>query len=481
METLMMTGRAAMNSGSRCVGLFVALAASASLSRSAYAAPRPAPPPTTQYVFHDPPAKAPNATGLVVIIHGYVSHPDFACYRDLEAHMRAKLGPSWDVCTYDWREDSFRYPRNLLDDRNEATAELHGQHLARWIIHQTSATGGYRRVHLIGLSLGSRVANAACTVLSQAETYNVGRGGGRPAIHVTFQDAWAPHGWHLVYGQRATWAEHDVYFGDSPHTDHEMPLALNFDVTYDDMGYDGVHYKHSGPIYWYDHTVQTHIPGVNRGFGFDLSMGHFTSGWGGGGVGSSSVWAPGRTLTLGPDPANPSDHARDRIVSTRNVAPVAKTFAGTVDLAAQGAAGDRANATRSPGSLTLRTTSDRGFAYANVVVHFTHPANCLDFKFTFDSPAVDADGMLSVYIDDSLVTLQREAFAIGKNQAQWTGDLIMDPNDGAQALTGDHVLCFRLDPIFAASVSSLRLSGICTSLVAPVGGPATAPTAAESR
>jgi hypothetical protein len=440
-------------------------------------APPLAPPDADRFRFVDPPAKTAAAQNLFVIIHGWVSSPTSPCYTDLQVHLKDRLGPTWDVWNYDWSVDSHRYA-SLVDDRQEATAEMHGQHLAHWIAQQRQVSGGYRHVQLLGLSLGSRVANAASIILSRGGA-NTFTPDGIPTIHLTFQDAWTPHGWYLTYGQSATWAEHDIYYGDVAgnvplwprNTDRQMPHARNFNVTYDDVGYDGRHNKHSGPIYWYDHTVRTFHPGANRGFGFDLCKANWPRRWPGE---PASMWAPAMNVTLCADPDFPVDatdhlanHAHDRIVSVMASAGVARL--NELRLHPRKDAIESADAAVEDDRVVL--TTGAGPAWATFLIDFTSPVNALAFRFQFSSaelpathPAlgdsapltqpVAADGLLSVCIDGKLLTLRRELFH--PDSAQSTGDLMLDPADDAQMrpLTGPHILSFRLDPTFAPAMRS---------------------------
>jgi len=431
------------------------------------------------FTFTPPGTKTSAASNLVVIIHGY-GGAEFTNYIGLQLTLSNALGSAWDVLRYVWYPNSTEFSP-ITDDRAETMPEVHAQYLANWIRQQKNIGGGYQHVQLIGHSLGSRVANAVGIALSQSKTWNDGVSDRSPTIHTYFSDAWIMHGWNLTYGETASYADHGIFPGDNTNTDISILRARNYNIKYYATSYIPPGYvDHDRPLFWYRDTVLAYPPAApttNRGFGFDLSKAN-NAPWPGT---SPDLWATGTLVTVTNDPAHPTDHHYDRIAGVNNLLTPVKIPVQQVNPDTQkivnGSVNDFSNATFTATSVTLSASASKtpNFAYASFNVDFGSGGNCLEFSYYFTSTG---DGKLEVFVDNNsasykLVTALREGFAVGTPGApQWSGDLILDPNDAAMyansvPLTGVHRLSFRLDRTWSTADSTLVITNIGLSLILP--------------
>ncbi len=414
---------------------------------SAYAPPDPDTTPPEGHLARPTGSSAKNA---VVLVHGWndsgalFTTPDGAPLQtDMKVNIEQALAANgrmgdWDVFVYDWSSDA-ESPGLPLPPSAEvkANALSHGQNLANELKEQ-----GYDGdVHLIGHSLGSWVVHSATTALAQDSS----RDG---TIHDTFLDAYtpgplgvSPNGIDIsiakewYFGQDATWAEH--YYHDEggfdeffANTDDQFWNAHNVDVTaLIDQWDETTQQRHKWPVRWYDSTVGNNDP-ANEGYGFALSK-----------EGS-------------PDPDSwPPDLASFKQVSLappQLIDPVA-AYLGASDTGFKDVQeGYIEMITASPVWVTLFVTTDAD-------------SNYLEFDYDFTS---DADGVLSVFLEDELVGMFYERFSLDGEQG--SGKLLF----GELLEAGSYLLAFRVDPL-TDDASSIRLSDVSLGHMSAVPEPST--------
>lgn len=351
------------------------------------------------YTFND----RPTGTGkpnIVVMVHGWNSSATdwptsmgSAIVNQLTLAGRAN---QWDTWSYDWASDASSggvTPSEALL-RN---AQVHGQHLADWLIRQT-AGGGYQHVHLMSHSLGGRVIETAAVKLHQVGL----------TLHQTFLDAYTPKAWEAVYGENADYAEH--YYNDDVfiiETQDDFANAHNIDVT-DDGGPGGLTFGsgHSWPYQWYRNTVNN--GGVApQGYGYALSKEYVGDNWH-----PPTNRPPGYLVDL-PGGAPPGS-----VAAQRRITRARKSYNSIVN------AGDELTLNAGQTINLPINTSDVG------------STNYLDFRFDFAS---HAGGSLTVQVDGTTLTYEQEAFAL-LNRFEWSGKLMI----GSDLSAGNHTITFSL-------------------------------------
>lgn len=212
-----------------------------------------------------------NATGLVLIIHGWTPpslpllfgspYDGDAAMANLQIEIAnrfvddGKIG-QWDVQLLDWSKGSI-FNSQLTPTLAVMNAVKRGEKEANNIVVK-----GYSEVHLIGHSAGVWLADSIGKRL-------VAKG---IPVNVTFLDAFVPSkfwfelsgpitNWlHDVYtpdklGQGIPNAEHYVNMSDLSGTDEVLPNCVNFDITcVKPLAYDSGD-GHGWPVRWYRKTV----------------------------------------------------------------------------------------------------------------------------------------------------------------------------------------------------------------------------------
>ena len=235
-----------------------------------------------------PPTDTLNARpNLAVLCNGFNSMVDLAAtLRDALVTKTERLGArdAWDFWVYNWRADAAATGLvPIPKTSHELHAVTHGQFIAKTILDRIAAfPQAYRHVHLVAHSLGGRVIESAAIVLSQAPRFRQGHA----TIHMTFLDAYTPHGWERVFGRHAAFAEH-YYEVDSftPFTQSLIASAANVDVSAllppidDDLSFIDEHkLRHQWPSDYYLGTITGDIP-RNSEHGFPLARESGVDGW----------------------------------------------------------------------------------------------------------------------------------------------------------------------------------------------------------
>jgi hypothetical protein len=408
----------------------------------------PRPPIPDRAGYHDlqrPPGST--AKSAIILVHGWndstdlftsanTPNPDDLLHTNmkatLEAGLGSRLGTEYDVFAYDWSEDAEQTPAemqsgfidsNRPSGRVERWAELHGAHLAR----QIADLGYTDNVHLIAHSLGGRVIDRATFHLRESTWPGM--------THVTFLDAYTPHGWEDEFGSHANFA--DSYYFDNAgavltNTEDTILDSLNVDITniLDQSGENNE--DHKWPVRWYNRTIVGANP-IDEGFGYPLSREANETGW----PRSDLI---GHSFSL---PLPLHQQLLLRIIRNRQehnpmTAQLGSSATGQVIFDVK--------------TAEMRTGSEVWF---NMTLDISESANIVEFDYEFVS---DAAGVLSIYVNDDLVGLIDEEYSFDGTQSS---GLLFLP-ETLQA--GTHVLSFRLDPL-TDDMSVISLSQIESGLV----------------
>jgi len=248
-------------------------------------------------------------------------------------------------------------------------------------------------------------------------------------VHLTFLDAYTPDGWEDSFGENATWAEHYYDVDLAVNTQDDLTFAYDVDIT-ERPGPRGssTSEKHKWPVRWYDSTI-----GEEEDDGFPTSMESLDS---------TEEWlSPSKYQYSADSLAISNMQYVNPVDQILNTSPT-----GTID--------------SSSGQVTLGTGSP---VWINLELTTDDVTNFLEFDFEFTE---DADGLLSVYLDDELLGLFYERFALDGQQN--SGKLFFEDDFEA----GFHVLAFRVDPL-TDSTSFVTLSGIEAGYLTVVPEPST--------
>ena len=228
---------------------------------------------TPPHVSRIPAGKAPN---LIVLVHGCCTDADDV--RDVwdslgwlieEKIIQDKTPDAWEIVVWDWHDDTPKisiFP--LPPDKAYENAIKQGRDVLAPLI----TNHHYDYVHLIAHSAGSNLIDTVATELFRKSIET----GHKPFIHLTFLDAFTPHGDEFSYGANADYAEHYV---DRGLTDTDACLwnAFNFDITNwtpdKDCSDLDLICRHKWPIHWYTKSIMSTSPKFKYGYPLSLEGG----------------------------------------------------------------------------------------------------------------------------------------------------------------------------------------------------------------
>lgn len=422
----------------------------------------------------------------VVITHGW---------RDSAAGWAQKMAADinnalpddtdWNVCTYDWQvaadtpifAPSWAY----------SNAANEGEHLAQILLG-----GNYDKIHLIAHSAGSNLIQTAAKKVVEANPLL------SPKIHLTFLDAYHPHGSLLQYGldyrnigtytfRPDWWAEQYVDMRGAPilnDTNLILENAYNFIVdkldapketekeelqtvcvsigcTLSDAvqsAYDAYASLHSFPQEWYDLSTTAPLPK----YGFSLSAES--------GLNNHPLFLifKGSSCTLVAEILNDSTGCEHRLSQTKYEAVYGDTI-DIYDLLANNAVEKSTTGSHeypTPTSVLERTGSPVWF---KIPILTEQGESILQFKYEFVS-TIGSEGILTVLFDDDPIYTIDERVA--KPGLSTVDNIII----GAVG-PGTHSIKFQLDPFTdvqsAVKISDVQIGTLTTEAVVDTLPPTT--------
>ncbi len=421
----------------------------------------PAAPP--QYEPPSPPS--PTQNKLILVTHGWDT--DFDTYAAFWAPLRnviaARVGPDWQVRSYDWTEESQTGGLPFGPDLALVNGVAHGFRLGREIGQQ-----GYQHVHLIAHSAGSALIAAAASRIKYFSP--------NTTVHTTFLDAFGGAGtipgvgtYEQSYGLNANWSDQyftpaeDPVFG--PFTDLRLPNSFNVNVALVDPHYpqgftpSGIRASHTWPRCFFRYTVDGNAVAdcdppagspVNwLNWGFALSFEQWT------GSGGVQEWIdrrqedqrPGRVVTL-----YRADIPPARVFRIRRDPPI--DLLGTPSFPSNAVA-----VQIMPGIFTMTTQPPSAPfpapAWVNFEVATPASVNFITFNMAITGDP-GAAGLVTMYVNGTKCGVVDQPYTLPGSQPYsmpTPGDLV----------PGQHFVSFRLDPINAMA-SSITVQNVATGM-----------------
>ncbi|GMV95764.1 MAG: hypothetical protein AMXMBFR83_01350, partial [Phycisphaerae bacterium] len=432
---------------------------------------------TAKPVYNDLPARSRDATGLIVIVHGWNSSPHWwpdgenGKGTDPEKGLKSKItaqlkaageDQKWDIVAYDWADikaDGKQYgartgSAGLSLEKNLALADqarANGMAIGTFLGGKFHAQG-YEKIHFIAHSAGGWLTDRAADRLKALKS--------AAQVQQTFLDAFMPlKDANDDLGDSARFAVQYVdareYVKDKPFTNATLKHAYNLDVTALDprqnkpfvapFSDDPDTSAHAWPHEWYRKTTDQPGAMLAAGWGYNRSMENKMMPAYGEVIDGRKVEAGVRHgLTAPPKPP--------AMAPPRAKPPI-----------------DFRGAEQSPGGVNVEPATGLSFSLsaqagvpdgdAWLVQHLMvdEPANLLHFDYDFEG---SGQGLLSVYLDDLRLFSMDERYA--RND--------LPGPDGEYRLLGEllppgsHRLAFRLDafsddPLYSLN-SSLAVSNV---------------------
>lgn len=411
----------------------------------------------------NPALPEPSQRNLLFVTHG--AGTDRSTFQDqwapLAGRLMPHLGADWQVVVHDWspRDDYY----------------LPGPALAR-ALQEARALGSripwteYDHAHLVAHSAGSRLITELVR-LAKARNPKI-------IIHSTYLDAYAGVAWlptgavalSQTYGSNSDWAEQyfsregglagfclpPTYTGDST----QVPLlhAINVDVSRLDPQYTAdCQSRHSWPVCFWRYSASAHAgsgspcvagpTGPYAPWGYPLGFESWSSG------GDSSTWLA-FVRSWYPPNGSVVEVNSGAVVTEANAARTDEYLIrtdGPINFSASArATSDNASIVINGSWFDAKTT--HGTAWINVAITTTEPVNFLKYETSFTS--IGAQGLLSVYIDNTQIDAVDERFCdVGTNG--------QTPMLEADLQPGPHVVSFRLDQ-FGGIISRSTIKNVST-------------------
>ncbi|MBI4581739.1 MAG: hypothetical protein HY718_18730 [Planctomycetes bacterium] len=404
-------------------------------------------------VYPDLPAKTQNATGLIVITHGWNSSPKYwpdgengtgnDPEKGLKAKIRTQLGADankWDIVAFDWSNiqaggkqfgaatgTAFSLAGNLkLADQ----ARLNGMDIGTRLGMQVNAQG-YEKIHFYSHSAGSWLNDRAADRIKAL--------GGNPTVQQTFFDTFMPlKDVNDDLGDTAKFALQYVdareYDNSKPFTNATLRHAYNLDVTaldpQPDRGFTSG--AHGWPHEWYRQTTDDPAAAIAHGWGYNRALEKGAMPNFGDTIGTLTAQKNKRDALPPPAPPKSAKQApvtpvpglkwRERLQSLDGV---------SVD------AGDDTIFT-----LSGDVSGAEPQAWIEATLDVIEPVNLLHFDYEFETLGLGGQGLRAAYLADELLFHGDERFArtwLSGPDAEYL--LLGDP-----LTPGTHSLSFRLDP-----------------------------------
>jgi hypothetical protein len=391
-------------------------------------------------VYDTPPA---GNTKMVVLVHGW--NTTQAEYDNFWSPLAAEISgvipdaANWSVWAYNWVLQSQWAEPDLALTRSWMLGLALGQDLAALNLEH---------VHFIAHSAGSGLIGLASSTLSDLSPTTT--------IHTTFLDPWAGvlplHPYSTLYGGFADWSDNYYARDDTgPWTAlRDLPNAHNVDVTGIDPDFVAPFSSHAWPRCFYGHSVNGTLhddcsaptPANNGLYGFPLSFEWQGANWNtviaGFPVGTHVTLPQAPLPVIGGDPVVESSFAvRDDATIDASSAP--SIVNGQMAFVGGGFTAS-AQAGLDPAWITFEAQTAAG-------------VNFISFDADFAS-GVGAEGLLTVYLDNTEIGVLDEVFAPAGTSTYRMGT-------GGGLDPGAHLFAFRLDE-FAGIQSSLDVSNIAT-------------------
>lgn len=374
--------------------------------------------------------------GLIFITHGWnrSGEASIGWIDSLKQSIKsqlANLGRSgeWEVIAYHWESAA---DTGSLAPGVAASRAAEG---GRTRIYEDLSKGGYDRLHFIGHSAGSWLIDGAADGLKNL----LGEG---ISIQTTFLDAYVAGYKPSALGDSSDFAEHYLNKGDTFLTQTELPNAHNVDVTKlnptpgkEESSTSG----HQWPRIWYADTAASPATPSAHEYGFALSLAYS------GQLPSRSVYPSGITVTL------PGTTAAESL--SRANASTEPNFGTTLNLPSIPQMTSTTGSVWMPDEETAKLATDSS-GWITYLVTLDGPTNLLKLDYEFAS---DAEGFLTMYLDDHLVFEADERFAPDtlNTELLWLGEGFAP---------GLYSLAIRLDAYGGAesvlSVSNIQFSYI---------------------
>lgn len=215
---------------------------------------------------------------LVIVTHGWKDDADSEWLDSIVDGIKNNVNQAnnegetqfadWEVCKYDWGEDSLNFfttdPFSFAKDSANlawANAYSHGMKLGEKL-----AEMDHKNIHFIAHSAGSNLIQTAIETLTTIKRKN---DEDLPVIHSTYLDAYAPYDREYVYGNLSDFSDHYVVVdGYVLDTDFYLNNSYNIDVSLfepsDNNPFTG---GHGYPVQWYIDSITA---GTKYGYGFSL-------------------------------------------------------------------------------------------------------------------------------------------------------------------------------------------------------------------